>query len=217
MGKRKVAKKKPSFKRKLKNLGETFVDRTKFAVVGYKYLLSRPRYIVALVISFLIFLYVLSQLQDGGTNWQLLWSGLDFGDKMQVFGRSLASMLANFTSFTGILIVFLALMQSLCVAGIVFAIRHRQKDDALNGASTGSIASILAFITLGCPTCGMTLLTPLLTMVAGTGAVALAERLGVILSIVAFLLLFFTLVQLGYQIFVNVSAERAKEKHAKSN
>ena len=213
MGKRKVNK----FQRKLKNLFETFVDRCKFAVVGYKYLLSRPRYVIALIISFLVFLYILSQLQNGGSNWNLLWSGLDFGQKMQVFGNSLASMLSNFTSFTGILIVILALMQSLCVAGIVFAIRHRQKDDAINGASAGSIASILAFVTLGCPTCGMTLLTPLLTMIAGTSAVALAERLGVILSIVAFVLLFFTLVHLGYLIFVNVSAERAKEKHAKSN
>ena len=213
MGKRKVNK----FQRKLKNLFETFVDRCKFAVVGYKYLLSRPRYVIALIISFLVFLYILSQLQNGGSNWNLLWSGLDFGQKMQVFGNSLASMLGNFTSFTGMLIVILALMQSLCVAGIVFAIRHRQKDDAINGASAGSIASILAFVTLGCPTCGMTLLTPLLTMIAGTSAVALAERLGVILSIVAFVLLFFTLIHLGYLIFVNVSAERAKEKHAKSN
>ena len=213
MGKRKVNK----FQRKLKNLCETFVDRCKFAVVGYKYLLTRRRYIIAMTISFLIFLYILSQLQNGGTNWNLLWSGLDFGRKMEIFGRSLLSMFENFTSFMGILIVILALMQSLCVAGIVFAIRHRQKDDAINGASAGSIASILAFVTLGCPTCGMTLLTPLLTMIAGTSAVALAEKLGVILSIVAFVLLFFTLVHLGYLIFVNVSAERAKEKHAKSN
>ena len=190
MGKRKVNK----FQRKLKNLFETFVDRCKFAVVGYKYLLSRRRYIVALVISFLVFLYILSQLQNSGANWQLLWSGLDFGYKMQVFGRSLLSMLENFTSFMGIIIIILALMQSLCVAGIVFAIRHRQKDEAINGASAGSIASILAFVTLGCPTCGMTLLTPLLTMIAGSSAVALAEKLGVVLSIVAFVLLFFTLV-----------------------
>ena len=213
MGKRKV----DSFWHKVKKACETFADRSKFAVVGYKYLLSRPRYIIALVISFLIFLYILSQLQNGGSNWSLLWSGLDFGRKMEVFGLSLASMLENFTSFLGVLIVILALMQALCVAGIVFAIRHRQKDDAINGASAGSIASILAFVTLGCPTCGMTLLTPLLTMIAGAGAVALAEKLGVVLSAVAFVLLFFTLVHLGYLIFVNVSAERAKEKHAKSN
>ncbi|MBR0134204.1 hypothetical protein IJM16_02980 [Candidatus Saccharibacteria bacterium] len=213
MGKRKVNK----FQHKLKNLFETFVDRCKFAVVGFKYLLTRRRYVIALVISILVFLYILSQLQNNGANWQLLWSGLDFGSKMQVLGRSFRSMLDNFTSFQGILIVLLALMQALCVAGIVFAIRHRQKDDAINGASAGSIASILAFVTLGCPTCGMTLLTPLLTMIAGTSAVALAEKLGIVLSIVAFVLLFATLVHLGYLIFVNVSAERAKEKHAKSN
>ena len=213
MGKRKVN----TFQHKLKNLFETFVDRCKFAVVGFKYLLTRRRYVIALVISFLVFLYILSQLQNNGANWQLLWSGLDFGSKMQVLGRSFRSMLDNFTSLQGILIVLLALMQALCVVGIVFAIRHRQKDDAINGASAGSIASILAFVTLGCPTCGMTLLTPLLTMIAGTSAVALAEKLGIVLSIVAFVLLFATLVHLGYLIFVNVSAERAKEKHAKSN
>ena len=214
MGKRKVNK----FWRKVRNWGETLADRAKFAVVGYKYLLAKPKYIATLVVGFLIFLYILSQLQNGGANWNLLWSRLAFDRKTEVFGMSLLSMLENFTSFAGVLIVILALMQALCVVGIIFAIRHRQKDDALNGASTGSIASILAFVTLGCPTCGLTLLTPLLTLIAGSGAAALAEKVGAVLSIIAFVLLLFTLIQLGYQIFVNVSAERAKkEKHAKSN
>ena len=54
-------------------------------------------------------------------------------------------------------------------------------------------------------------------MFAGAGAVAMAERLGIALTIIAFLLLIYTLVQLGYVIFVNVSAKQAKEKHAKSD
>lgn len=208
MGKRKIG-----FGRKYKKFWTNLADKASFALVGFQYLLKKPKYLACFGVFTLVLLYILAQLQDSGVNWGLLWSGLPFGKKMIALGSTFASIGKCFTSLSGLLLVLLALMQSLCVLGIIFAIRHRQKDAAIDHASTGSIASILAIVTLGCPTCGVTLLTPILTMFAGAGAVALAKRLGIILMILAFILLLYTLIQLGYLIFVNVSTEHTKEQH----
>lgn len=212
-----MVKRKIGFKKRVAKWFGDLVDKAKFALVGYRYLLERSKYIVCFLLSAVLFLYILAQLQEGGVSWSLLWSGLPFAKKIGVFGTSLALMGDCFTSLHGLVLVLLALMQGLAVAGIVFALRNREKDQAINHASTSSIASVLAIVTLGCPTCGITLLTPILTMIAGASAVAMAERIGIFLTIIAFILLLYTLIQLGYLIFVNVSANRAKEKNAKSN
>ena len=212
-----MVKRKISFWQKIGKWFSGLGDKAKFALVGFRYLLSSPAYVACFFLVALLFLYILAQLQEGGVSWGLLWSGLPFERKLGVFGTSLALIGNCFTSLHGLVLILLSLMQGLAVSGIVYAVKNRQKDEALNHASASSIASVLAFITLGCPTCGITILTPILTMFAGAGAVALAERLGVALTVVAFILLAYSLIQLGYLIFVNVSANRAKEKHAESD
>ena len=95
---------------------------------------------------------------------------------------------------------------------LVFAWRHREKSVALDGASTGGIGAILGFVALGCPSCGIGLLMPLLTAIAGAGAAALAESIGHIFTIIAFVLLIFTIVRLGYIDYVLIQSEMAKRK-----
>ena len=101
---------------------------------------------------------------------------------------------------------------------LVFAWRHREKDATLDGASTGGIGSILGFVALGCPTCGVGLLMPLLTAIAGAGAMTLAEGVSRVFTVLAFVLLVYTVIKLGYICFVTISAKKYKEKkHAKSS
>ena len=214
MGKRKI-----TFTQRLRKAAGSFADKSKFALLGYRSLLSSWTYALLSLLFALLFLYILAQLQEGGYSWGLLWSGLPAARKIGIFWDSWLLIGNCFTSLGGLSLVLLAIMQALALSGIIYALRHRQKEQALNTASTGGIASILAFVTLGCPTCGLSLLTPILTMFAGTGAVAMAERLGWFLTGVAFLLLIYTIVQLGYIIFVDMSAAKTakKEEHAKSN
>ena len=113
-------------------------------------------------------------------------------------------------------------LQALVIILLIFAWRHRQKDSVLDGASTGGIGAIFGFIALGCPSCGVGLLTPILTTLAGAGAMAMAETISGIFTILAFLLLFFTVIRLGYINFVTISSEKAtkpkkEEKDAKSH
>lgn len=204
-------------KRKIKRKIGDYIDKAGFAVRGFRYLLSRPKYCTAFLSITLLLLYVLAQLQDGGAVWKLLFSKLSFDRKLAALGLSLQAAGRCFLSLQGWLLVLLAIMQALAICGIVYALRNRAKDQAINHASSGSIASVLAIVTLGCPTCGIGLMTPLLTLVVGSSAAALAERIGGFLMIAAFILLAITLIESGYLIFVTQSAKQAKEKHAKNH
>ena len=59
----------------------------------------------------------------------------------------------------------------------------------------------------------MTFITPILTAIAGTGAMALTESVSQIFTILAFVLLIYTVIQLGYVDFVIMSAKKYEEKH----
>jgi len=204
--------------KKVEYLLSTLADRTKFAMVSIGYLLRRPKYLICFIVSLFLFLYILSFFKSGNGNLLLLFSGIPFGMKMELLGRVALDMLNNFTDWYGLLIIALSILQALTIMLLVFAWRHREKEHAIDGASTGSIGAIFGFVALGCPTCGVSLLAPLLTAIAGTGAMAAAEGVSRVLIILAFILLFYTVIKLGYISFITIGSKKYKEKrHAKGN
>ncbi|MBO4855317.1 hypothetical protein J5500_02860 [Candidatus Saccharibacteria bacterium] len=203
--------------KKFYNLATTAIDRAKFAVSSIWILLKRPKYLASFLVSLFVFLYILSFFKDGSGNWLLLCSNLSFGAKLEVLGRVCVKILDNFTDLYGILIILMSILQALTIMLLIFTWRNREKDHAIDGASTGGIGAIFGFIALGCPTCGISILAPLLTAVAGTGAMAAAEGISKVLIVLAFILLIYTVIKLGYVSFVTMSAKKYKEKkHAKS-
>ena len=218
MGHRKINR---PFKRVLRDIWESFYDHCRYTLVSLWELFCRPKYLIGFIVSLLFFLYFLTFFRDGNGNWQLVWSGLDFGRKMEMLGRVWLAVGANFTSWYGLAIVLISVLQAIVIIQLIFAWRHRQKNQVIDGVSTGGIGAIFGFIALGCPTCGVGLLTPILTAVAGAGAMALAETFSNVFTILALLLLFYTVLKLGYNNFVTISAAAAnktkEEKHATGN
>lgn len=209
------------FRKITKKLGVFFTttsDRAKFTIVSIGYLLKQPRYLISFLISLFIFLYVLSFFRDGSGNWLLLCSGLPLGTKMEVLGRVCIKIIDNFTNIYGVLIITMSILQALTIMLLIFTWKNREKDRAIDGASTGSIGAIFGFVALGCPTCGVSILTPILTAIAGTGAMAAAEGVSRILIVLAFILLIYTVIKLGYASFITIGAKEYKEKkYAKSH
>lgn len=204
--------------KKISNLATTAIDRAKFAALSIWTLFKRPKYLASFIISLFVFLYILSFFKDGSGNWLLLCSGLSFGSKMEVLGRVFLKIFDNFTNLYGILIILMSILQALTIMLLIFTWRNRDKDNAIDGASTGGIGAIFGFVALGCPTCGISILAPLLTAIAGTGAMAAADGISKALIILAFILLIYTVIKLGYISYVTISAKKYKEKkHAKSN
>ncbi|MBR6961625.1 hypothetical protein IKH79_02570 [Candidatus Saccharibacteria bacterium] len=201
----------------IRKVAETIFDRAKLGLFGFGKVFSRPKYAIFGIFCIILIAYILSFWQNGNGNWQLICSGLPLGDKLGVLGRVFLNIGENFTSLWGISIILLAILQGIVIAQLVFTWRHREKNAALDGASTGGIGAILGFIALGCPSCGIGLLTPILSAIAGASAVAMAETIGKIFTILAFSLLIFTILGLGYIDYVLASVNNRKEKHAKSN
>ena len=201
----------------IRKVAETVSDRVKIGVFGLGKVFSRPKYAIFGIFCVFLLMYILSFWRDGNGNWQLLCSGLPLGDKLGVLGRVFGVILENFCSIWGISIILLAVLQGIVITQLVFTWRHREKNATLDGASTGGIGAILGFIALGCPSCGIGLLTPILSAVAGASALAMAETIGKIFTILAFALLIFTMIRLGYIDYVLASTNNRKDKHAKSN
>lgn len=215
MGDRKVKKK--SLKRKLSDFWESFCDRARYTLVAIYELWHNPKYLSCFIISFLAFLFILSFFKDGDSNWQLLWSGLTFERKMAMLGQVCLGILTNFVSWSGLALIFMSLLQALVVMLLIFAWRQHQRESVIDGASTGGIGAIFGFIALGCPSCGVGLLTPILTTIAGAGAMAMAETVSNIFTILALILLFYTVIKLGYINYVTISAAKATKKEEKTN
>jgi len=201
----------------IRKIAETISDRSKFALVSTGYIFKKPKYLVLFLLSFFVFLYFLTFFRDGSSNWQLIWSGLAIDRKLEVLGRIFQAILENFCSLYGAVILLLSLLQGIIVMQLAFAWRHREKEQQLEGASAGGVGAVLGFIALGCPSCGIGLLTPLLSAIAGASAVALSETIGHIITILALGLLLFSIIRLGYINYIIISSKNYKEEHAKSH
>ncbi|MFV0484810.1 MAG: hypothetical protein ACK5MU_01080 [Candidatus Saccharimonadales bacterium] len=202
--------------KKLRNTLDLWVDETKMSIVGIGVALKRPKTIIATTVFPLLFAYILTLFKNGTGTWNLFWSGIPFGGKLNAGLSVWQRVLENFTSWDGLLIILLSVLQGLTIAMLLYVWKNREKKAAVAGLEAGGVGTALGFLALGCPSCGISLLTPLLTTIAGTGAMALADTLGWIFMILAFILLLHALRRMGYSAFIMKSSKRHKEKHAKS-
>ncbi len=155
---------------------------------------------------------VLTLFENGSGTWSLLWSGIDLGSKIGLLGSVWRGVLENFTNLYGVLLMVLSFLQGLTIALLVFVWKGREKKAAVNGLEAGGVGAAFGFLALGCPSCGVSLLAPVLTAIAGTGAVALVDVLGWFFLIFAYLLLLHALRKMGYTAYVLEAAKRYNRK-----
>ncbi len=199
---------------KLKEKWELWVDRGKMAIVGTGRVLKQPKYASIALVACLFFAYFLTMFKNGTASWNLLWSGLPLGDKMALLFEIWGRVFLNFTSLDGVLLMFLTILQGIVIALLVFVWRGRDKQASATGLEAGSVGAVLGFLAVGCPSCGISLLTPLLTALVGTGVLVMADVLGWVFLVLAFVLLALALHKMGYSAFIILMARR--KKHAKN-
>ena len=210
-----VKRAEPSLWDKAKHKVALFADKFVLSFSALKQLLNDPKQVLILFLAFMVSVYFLTFFKDGSANWNLLFSGLPFVDKLGVLGRVFAAIPKNFTSLYGITILVMSVLQAICITLLIYAYRNRAKNKALDGASTGGIGAVLGFLALGCPSCGVTFVTPILTMFAGAGAAAMTESVSNILMVLAFILMLYTIAQLGYVDYAIISSKKLEKKKEK--
>lgn len=138
-------------------------------------ILSRWRYgVIALAVSIVMFelLYWMLNLRLFTT---LMFSpALGMKDRLWLLTDPLREIFTNNGMVIGISIVLLSLLQGATIAIIVFSVRNSQ-NGMLKSFGGASAAGILGALGLGCPSCGTSLITPIVALFVSGSTVSIAQ------------------------------------------
>lgn len=201
---------------------DRWIDDWKMAFSGILLATKNWRFNLTVAISFLVFGFLLNFLASSTAALNLFWA-TDFSGKMSILGDNFLAIFGVGRNFWDWLLIFcITLLQSVLIGLVVFVWqkKHRSRRDRLasnihntdNVQSAGLVAG-LAVLGSGCPTCGTTLLMPVLGTVFSSGGYALAGILSGALTVGAILLALFTLKRIGKDAYVMVRSEMFKQRH----
>lgn len=161
-------------------------------------------------------------LSSSTAAFSLFWA-TDFGGKMSILWDNFLAIFGVGRNFWDWLLIFcITLLQSILIGLVVFVWHKKRRtrlerltsgvQNADNVQSAGLVAG-LAVLGSGCPTCGTTLLMPVLGTVFSSGGYMLAGVLSGILTAGAIILALFTLKRIGRDAYVMVCSESYEKRH----
>lgn len=162
-----------------------------------------------------IFFGMLMNLLAGGTSKFELMGALGFPANLQILGNSFLAIFGIDQPFLDWLPIFLiAVLQGILIGLIVLLWKKKKDQNSANLEKAGIITGLIA-LGAGCPTCGTTLLTPLIAAIFSTGGMAIASTISVIVTWLAILIAIFALKRLGEETYVIIVNERYLAKKRK--
>ena len=210
-----------------------------FALAGRGLLLATKKktFWIPFVLTFLIFGTIINLLSNGFASFQLIGANFSSGNIGGAFKIISGAFLAIFgvnKNLTDWLLNFaLTLLQSILIALVCIVAKHNREEkkakktasdkkiesDKSGGLESSAIVAGLVVLGSGCPTCGTTLLAPVLgALLSGTtGAMSIAGTLSAVLNGLAILLAILVFRKLGYQTYAIIKSEEFKEKHHEEN
>lgn len=185
-----------------------------FALAGKGILLAfkEKRFWWGFIPSF-IFFGVLMNLLAGGTAKFELMAALGFPENLQILGSSFLAIFGFNQPFLDWLPIFaISLLQGILIGIIVLLWNKKRLDkgSSKNGENLGSAGIITGLIALGagCPTCGATLITPLIGAFVSTGGLAIAGTISTLVTVLAIIIAILALRRLGLEAYVIIVNEK---------
>ena len=197
-----------------------------FVLAGKGILLAtrEKRFWAGFSVAFLFFGTLMNLLAGGFSKFELMGAS-GFGGSMKIIRDALMGMFGINMAVTDWLPVFsIAVLQGVLI-GLIVLIWHKKrvsnKGDTSNSANVEKAGIITGLIALGagCPTCGATLLTPLLGTIFSTGGLAVTGLISGIVTWLAVIIAILSLKRIGeetYVIIVNEKYLKKKEECEKS-
>lgn len=200
-----------------------WLDECKMAMSGIVLATREWKFLLAFLSSFIIFGTLMNILSGSSAGWDLFWA-VDFGGKMRLLGQA---FLANFGIDRALLdwaITFvITILQSILIGLVVLVWQKKRRQKVLakaknlNNMSDAGLVAGLAILGSGCPTCGTTLLAPLLGTVLSSGSFAIAGVISGLINVAAVILALFAMKRVGKDAYVMIIAERYEKRHPKNN
>ena len=194
-----------------------FLDEILLAGKGIVLAMKTVRFWVVFGISFLVFGTLINLLSAGFASFNLM-AALGFPKCLGVLSDALLGLFGVNKAFSDWIVLFpVALLQGILI-GMIASLRKLKKSEANDDMQRAGIAAGLAVLGAGCPTCGTALLTPILGAIfAGGGAIV--GTVSNIVTIIAVVIIIFSLKKVGEDYYVIMESNRYKKKKAevKSN
>ncbi|MBQ6410084.1 hypothetical protein IJI18_02400 [Candidatus Saccharibacteria bacterium] len=190
-----------------------------FVLAGKGILMAtrKKRFWYGFVPTFILFAMLINLLNSGFSKFQLMFSSPEaFGI---IIRDAFLSIFGVNQIFLDWLPVFLLCLLQGTLVGLIVFLWHKKREKGANSAGVEKAGIITGLIALGagCPTCGTTLLTPLLGAIFSTGSLAIAGTISTIVTILAVVIAILSLKRLGVETYVIIVDERYRSKHAKSS
>ena len=191
-----------------------WLDEVKMAGMGIVLATKSWKFWLVFLLVLCVFGTLLSMLSAGMGAINLFLAS-DFTSKIQIIGDALLGFFGKDKYFLDFLQNFLiAFLQALLIALIVFVYKKRKKNST--DLQNAGIATGLALLGSGCPTCGTTLITPILTSIFSTSGYAIAGTVSGIITFVAILVLLWSLKRVGLEAYAIIIDEKWRNKRKNS-
>ena len=197
-----------------------------FLLAGKGILLAtrEKRFWIGFVISFLFFGTLMNLLSGGFSKFELM-AATGFSGSMKILGDALFGVFGYRMIVSEWLSVFLIAILQGTLIGLVVLLWQKKRiskgNETSNSANVEKVGIITGLIALGagCPTCGTTLITPLLGTLFSTGGLAATGVISGVVTALAIIIAVLSLKRIGeetYVIIVNEKYLRKKEEREKS-
>lgn len=206
-----------------------------FALAGKGILLAtrEKRFWIGFSVAFVVFGTLMNLLAGGFSKFELMGT-VGFWGSMKIIGSALIGVFGINMIFADFLPVFLiALLQGVLIGLIVLLwdkkrvkVKSKTKSEETysdekentNSANVEKAGIITGLIALGagCPTCGTTLLTPLLGAIFSTGGLAAVGVISGVVTAAAIIIAILSLKRIGEETYVIIVNEKYMEKRRKA-
>ena len=189
-----------------------WLDGFALASKGILLATKEKRFWYGFVPSFLFFGFMMNMLQGGFAKFELM-GVLGFPNNLKILGDSFIAIFGINQPFLDWLPIFaISILQGILIGLIVLLWKKKKEQNSANLGSAGIITGLIA-LGAGCPTCGTTLLTPLLGAIFSTGSLAAAGTISTVVTILAIVIAILSLKRLGEETYVIIVNEKYLEKH----
>lgn len=187
-----------------------------FVLAGKGILLAtkEKRFWYGFIPSFLFFGFLMNLLSGGFAKFELM-SALGFPGNLKIIADCFIAIFGVNQPFLDWLPIFaISILQGILIGLIVLLWNKKKEQNSANLEKAGIITGLIA-LGAGCPTCGTTLLTPLIGAIFSTGGLAITGAISTIITWLAIIVAILSLKRLGEETYVTIINEKYLAKKAK--
>lgn len=180
-----------------------------FVLAGKGILLAtkEKRFWHGFIPAFLFFGFLMNLLSGGFAKFELM-SALGFPDSLKIIADCFIAIFGVNQPFLDWLPIFaISILQGILIGLIVLLWNKKKEQNSANLEKAGIITGLIA-LGAGCPTCGTTLLTPLIGAIFSTGGLAITGAISTIITWLAIIVAILSLKRLGEETYVTIINEK---------